>query len=368
MLDLPFHGCHVVTGGPGTGKTVMAVFRAWALATAGRKVALLTRSNLLHQYLGQTAPDLTEAVEVTTYHRWVRAFWRSCFRNDVPRVGEDHWTYDWGEMQRICLLEKTRWPAHLVIDEGQALPLGFYELCRFIGVEVTVFADENQRIDDEQSTLSEMCRTLALPDGPLTLRENRRNSRGIAELAYAYRTRARQCAPLPERVAPTPVLLKVSSVGEFLTGVAQYFRAHPRRTIGIICRTTHLLRSVHSELTHLGLAEHTQTYVHDDEYRNAMDFTRRHVRVVTTASMKGLEFDSVFVPDLDAYTEDPTGAESRLRFLVLCTRAREDLYLAFRGTQEPAVVADVPEALLERRDARRGPRHARHTGSPRGRR
>lgn len=64
--------------------------------------------------------------------------------------------------------------------------------------------------------------------------------------------------------------------------------------------------------------------------------------------MKGLEFDSVFVPDLDAYTEDPTSVEARLRFLVLCTRAREDLHFAHRGPQQPAILSDIPESLLVR--------------------
>ncbi|GAA3021844.1 hypothetical protein GCM10020229_36420 [Kitasatospora albolonga] len=43
----------------------------------------------------------------------------------------------------------------------------------------------------------------------------------------------------------------------------------------------------------------------------------------------------MFSFDLDSYTEDPTGVEARLRFLVLCTRAREDLHFAHRGTHEP---------------------------------
>ncbi|MFE2494891.1 AAA family ATPase [Streptomyces scopuliridis] len=348
VIDLPFHGSHVITGAPGAGKTVMAVYRAWALATAGRDVALFTRSNLLHQYLAQMTPDLTEALHVTTYHRWIRGFWRERFQTDPPQTDEGGWSYDWIEMQRDCILQKVRSTAHLVVDEGQNLPVSFYQLCRVLGVGVTVFADENQRIGDDQSTVSEIRRELAVQADPLVLRENHRNSREIAMLASEFRKGAWDEAPLPARVGRTPTLLKVPSLDNLLTGVSQYFNAYPERSIGIICRSTHLLRDIQSKLTHLELAKHTQAYVHDDRYRDTVDFSTRRIRIVSTASMKGLEFDSVFVPDLDAYTEDPTSVDARLRFFVLCTRAREDLHFAHRGPQEPAILSSIPESLLVR--------------------
>ncbi|MGW6769902.1 DNA helicase [Streptomyces sp. NPDC055037] len=348
VVDLPFHGNHVITGVPGAGKSVMAVYRAWALATAGRDVALFTRSNLLHQYLAQMAPDLTEALHVTTYHRWIRIFWRGRFRTDPPQIDENGWIYDWIEMQRNCLLRRVTSTAHLVIDEGQNLPVGFYQLCRVLGVSVTVCADENQRIGDDQSTVSEICRALAVQTDPLVLRENRRNSREIAMLASEFRVRTGDDVVFPTRAGRTPTVLKVPTLEYLLTGISLYFNAHPERSIGIICRSTRLLRDVQSGLTHLGLAKHTQAYAHDDRYRDTIDFSTQPIRIVSAASMKGLEFDSVFVPDLDAYAEDPTSVEARLLFFVLCTRAREDLHLAHRGDQEPAILSGIPESLLVR--------------------
>jgi superfamily I DNA/RNA helicase len=142
--------------------------------------------------------------------------------------------------------------------------------------------------------------------------------------------------------------MRVPSLDGLLTGIAQYFSAHQDRSIGIICRSVRMIREIQGGLASRGLAKKTQAYVFDDRYRNAMDFSTHPIRIVSTASMKGLEFDSVFVPDLDSYAEDPTGVEARLRFLVLCTRAREDLYFAHRGTHEPPITAAIPEALLAR--------------------
>ncbi|MFC0847506.1 DNA helicase [Streptomyces noboritoensis] len=348
VIDLPFRGSHVITGAPGGGKTVMAVYRAWALATAGRDVALFTRSNLLHQYLAQMAPDLTEALNVTTYHRWIREFWHRRFRTDPPTVDEDGWIYDWVEMQRECIVQRVGATAHLVIDEGQKLPVAFYRLCRLLGVGVTVCADANQPIGDDESTVSEICRALGLQADPLVLRDNHRTTREIAMLASEFREGTGDEIALPTRVGPTPTVRRVPSLKHFLAEVSRCFDAEPERSIGIICRSTHTLRDVQSELRRLGLSRHTQAYVHDDQYRSVINFSTRPIRIVSTASMKGLEFDSVFVPDLDAYTEDPTGVEARLRFLVMCTRAREDLHFAHRGPQEPAILSNIPESLLIR--------------------
>ncbi|MGW4374197.1 AAA family ATPase [Streptomyces albidoflavus] len=351
VVELPFHGCHVVTGSPGAGKTVMAVYRSWALATAGRDVTLLTRSNLLHQYLAQVAPALTEALKVTTYHQWIRDFWRERLQGEPPAVDEEGWEYDWVEMQRICIERTLRSTAHLVIDEGQNLPVDFYRLCTMLGIEVTVIADENQRLDVGHSTVADITRALVVQTAPLVLSENHRNSREIAMLASQFAERNDVAHPSQVRSGGTPTLLKVPSLPHLVTGVSHYFSAHPERSIGIICRSTRLLREIQNQLTRGGLADRTQAYVYGDPNRKIVDFSSRPIRLVSTASMKGLEFDSVFVPDLDAYTEDPTSVEARLRFLVLCTRARKDLHLALRGPHEPPIVSDIPESLLARYSA-----------------
>ncbi|GAA4795703.1 hypothetical protein GCM10023329_55490 [Streptomyces sanyensis] len=348
VVELPFRGSHVITGPPGGGKTVMAVYRAWALATAGREVVLLTRYNLLHQYIAQLAPELTGTPRVTTCARWLKALWREKFEREPPRSAEDERRYDWGEMQRSCVLRGVRVTTHLVVDEGQNLPLGFYRLCRVLGVDVTVFADEKQRIGTEETALSEVCRMLGTPDAPLELRHDHRNSREIAMLASEFHMENRTGLPLPTRSGSLPVVMRIPSLDGLLTGITQYFNAHQDRSIGIICRSARTIREIQGGLASRGLAKKTQAYIFDDRYRDTMDFSAHPIRIVSTVSMKGLEFDSVFVPDLDSYTEDPTGVEARLRFLVLCTRAREDLHFAHRGTHEPPITAAIPDALLAR--------------------
>ncbi len=286
-IDLPFRGNHVITGTPGGGKTVMAIYRAWALATAGRQVALVTRSRLLHQYLAQAAPDLTASVRVATYHRWFSEFWRSRFRCNPPVLDEEGWRFDWVEILRACIVNQVTSNVSLVIDEGQNLPVEFFRLVRILGIGITVFADDNQPIGEEQSTLSEICSALAVQENALLLRGNLRNSREIAMLASFFRKNVLGELPLPVRPGNTPTVGKVSSVKHLVAEISRYFGAHRNLTIGIICRSTRMLLEIQDELGRLGLAEQTQAYAHDDRWRSTVDFSTRPIRIVTTASMKG---------------------------------------------------------------------------------
>ena len=64
------------------------------------------------------------------------------------------------------------------------------------------------------------------------------------------------------------------------------------------------------------------------------------IDVTTVDAVKGLEFDYVVVPDVDA-TSYPAEAVARRRLYVACTRAAFQLYIAELGTPSPIVPAFV---------------------------
>ena len=43
--------------------------------------------------------------------------------------------------------------ADLIVDEGQDLALGFFRIVRSVAKNITVFADENQQLFDNNTTL-----------------------------------------------------------------------------------------------------------------------------------------------------------------------------------------------------------------------
>ena len=144
VLDLPVDGFHLITGPPGSGKSVMAVYRTESLANMGQPVILLQPGGELDWDPRQWGVDQTI---VSIWHSWFPRWFRGAYGEDPPRVSE--WGFDWDACSRIAGHN----PApeelipHLIVDEGQALPRGFYTFFLFVRGSMTVFCDDNQPPD-----------------------------------------------------------------------------------------------------------------------------------------------------------------------------------------------------------------------------
>ncbi|MGV9505321.1 DNA helicase [Streptomyces tendae] len=343
---LPFDGKHLVSGPPGSGKSLLAAQRAVMLSLTGPPVALLTRSNLLRQSLAATVHALAaptdRGVRVTTAHAWL-AQW---YDGKAPTTA-DGW-YDWSALFDRAADTGPVPDLTLVVDEGQDLPPEFYRLCRMLGARVTVFADECQRLTDTHSTLAEIAGRLgrcARHD----LDGNHRNTEQIASFAAHFRT-GPGTPLLPDRQGPSPRLHRFPERGaaDLLALLAE---RHPGDTIGVIVNSKHTQFSLLGSLSRRAPRMKPQLYTSEakgGQYRN-LDLARPGVVIVHRASAKGLGFDTVVVPDThtDAAT-DPTSAALRMTYYVLATRARRELHLGYEGTAEPPLLAQVGRGHLMR--------------------
>jgi len=346
---LPLDGRWLVTGPPGSGKTIMALYRVWTLSTAGREPVLLTHGRLLNQYCALGAQELGIEARVTTFHRWFHSFWRRIFGARPPTDGIDDWSYDWVTI--LTALNSRPELAlefqDLVVDEGQDLPPMFYLLCRVIAANVMVFADENQRLTERQSTLAEILSGLGSATGRHEVAVNHRNTREIALFARHFHCGSPDALPpLPGNHGQRPQLTSIPSLVECVAQLSAYSAVNPDEEIGLVLKRSDLQRWVQRRLYERNLPN-VQIYVSGDEGRSKVDFDRPGIRIVNAASMKGLEFDSLFVPDLEDYEADPTSASIRMLFYVMATRARRSLHLFYRGDRVPPILADVPGYLLD---------------------
>ncbi|WP_328976054.1 hypothetical protein [Streptomyces canus] len=334
---LPLTGHHVVSGPPGSGKSLLAAHRAVHLALTGRPTLLLSRSNLLRQLLRDTLQGLTvpgAPAEAATVHGWIQRR----FGHDAPRT-EDGW-FDWtaltGRAAETLGRDEAATP-HLVVDEGQDLPPGFYRLARIAAASVTVFADECQRLTETNSTLTEITDALGRSTGRAEVGGNHRNTREIAALAEQFRIGGTRPS-LPFRSGPVPIVRHYSGDKDLAADIATMAAGQPRHRIGVIVNSLRTASELMRRLERAGLAHEPQLYssaASAGRYRD-LDLTRPGVVLVHRASAKGLDFDTVVIADAESDSAtDPTAATLRMAYYVMITRARERLVLGWQGSRMP---------------------------------
>lgn len=345
LADLPFDGNHLVSGPPGSGKSLLAVQRAVMLALTGTPAVLLTYSNLLRQSLAGAVHALgpkDRSVRVSTVHAWLNDW----YGGQAPRT-DDGW-FDWLTLYERAAETGPVPGLTLVVDEGQDLPPEFYRLCRLLGARTTVFADECQRLTHTNSTLAEIADRL----GRCTRHEldgNHRNTQQIASFASHFHTGTGQPL-LPGREGPSPRLHRLPPRGavDLLILLAE---RRPQDSIGVIVSSKHTQFSLLGSLERRARRLKPQLYTSDargGRYRT-LDLGRPGIVLVHRASTKGLGFDTVVLPDThtDA-AADPTAAALRMTYYVLATRARRELHLAYEGDTEPPLLAQVGHGELLR--------------------
>jgi DNA helicase IV len=349
IYNLPLDGNYLVSGPPGTGKSVMALYRAEALTIDDRSPAILMFNQVLKQYTQRHAQSLDLADNVETFHRWVYGFWKRTYGGNPPKLGTDSWAYDWTAILSRFMQEPPERGslADLLVDEGQDLPTAFYGLTRWLAANMTVFADENQQLHDHNSTLEEISKSIMAADH-LHLRRNYRNSVEIARLARHFYCGSPTGLPEPPTRSwrPGPQLRTTESLIELVEIIARYARAHGNLRIGVTCRTADLQKKLFNRLNTRHVP--VQAYISGDKNHKTLDFTVPGVKIINYRSLKGLQFDTLFVPELQLESGDPTSATVRMLFYVVFSRARNELYLSYTGTTEPAVVADIPHDVLAR--------------------
>ncbi|MEU3169395.1 ATP-binding domain-containing protein [Streptosporangium sp. NPDC006930] len=345
MIDLPAVGRFLISGPAGSGKTIMALYRVWTLVMQGRKPVLMTYSRPLKNYCLIAASRLELDSTVMTFHEWFSGYWKKRFNQRPPR-GIEEFTFDWSAI----LLELGR-AGHpeveiedLVIDEGQDLPHEFYLVSTILAENVTVFADENQRISDSQSTLKEIKSFLG--DGTVhhSVSSNSRNTMEIARLAEIF---VDENLSLPTRRGKHPELHWYSTTKEIIDRIVKYIKENPGYEVAVTAQHQQTIKGLWMELDRRKVSS-AQIYVRNGSAPAKIDFAKRGIKILTSKSMKGLEFDAVFVTDIETYSTDAADHAARMQMYVLTTRAREELHLFYRGSAEPSIVSRIPHTTLRR--------------------
>lgn len=351
IYNLGLDGNHLVSGPPGTGKSVMALYRAQVLTFDDRDPDVLMYSNVLRQYTASAAAEVGIDGRVSTFHSWFSAFWQKHYGKKPPTHAGDSYSYDWDEVPQHFLKKMPDIGTldDLLVDEGQDLPLGFYRMTRFLAKNITVFADENQQLFEQNTTLKEIASAIGA-DECLDLKRNYRNSAEIAAVARTYYVGTPTGVPdPPTRHGDKPTLRRYEQTEDFVDFVVRYASGRTNLNLGIACPDAATQKRLLRLLEVRKPAIPVQAYISSDRSRKVLDFEKPAITLVHYRSLKGLEFDTLFVPELQRAPVDATSASIRMMFYVVMSRARDELHLSWSGASDvPPIVAHLGESVSRR--------------------
>ncbi len=363
-LALPMEEQHLIVGGPGTGKSVVALLRARRLAQNDKTCHTLVYNHLLdHSNRHLFGSDQT--FSTSTWESWFRSIYKEIFGRRVPTRAPDkprgYRSIDWNAVeQQVQSLDdvQDQRDEFLIIDEGQDMPSAFYRTLIGLGFEnFYVAADQNQQIHpDKCSSRQDIENTLAIePGDTLELKTNYRNTRPVALLARHFYpgdpASPRPDLPAPAPAAATPGLLTYGtantvSLTRSADSILQLSDRNPRRLIAIITPDNKVREKFNDALlcANPELDNGTppiRTFA-SGQREGLPDFEQGGIMVINAQSCKGLEFDTVILADIDEHQPKHDAHALKARFYVMAARAREQLMLLRTGNICPVVDGLLP--------------------------
>ncbi|MBX3007655.1 MAG: AAA family ATPase [Melioribacteraceae bacterium] len=364
---LPLTGQHLITGGPGTGKSVVALMRVLRMAKESPDYIFLVYNHVLNSATKQLA---NQKINSKTYLSWFYSlYYMRMGGQNIPERQKQKPDYN----TIIAFIQNDRKKREgkgekiipsttsIVIDEGQDMNPLFYRTLIEDGFEnFFVVADQNQQITEENSSIRELKEELATE--PIELDENFRNTFDIARLSHHFFTDPTTPKPnLPshnKKSAHVPLLLNYKNFNNIIERILREYDSNPNYLIGVFCPNSQILFKYRDALISPNTNQFDNPppkvsyYINNKNGANVeIDFTESGIVLLNDKSVKGTEFDSVFIVDIDQFPYYLTIDESKKkRFYVMISRARQSLFIVKNGLINSDIVNILPndENLLKR--------------------
>jgi len=367
---LPMVGHHLIVGGPGTGKSILALLRARRLAQEGTKYVFLVYNQLLNESSKQL---LNGQLVSKQWQSWFMNFYSGVFGESIPRLppkGKSTWKeIDWQNvLEKISDIDPEERDLSLVVDEGQDMPPEFYRALVNLGFQnYFVMADQNQSLQDGlNSSRRDIANSLAIKDQKddtdvIELKNNYRNKYSVARLAREFYTGDPASPPpdlpsMPIKPVKIPLCYEydIQDFDGLIRRILKTADRDPSKLIGILTYNNDDRDKYYNGLLNCNVRLDNQkpsVNTYSNGHKNAVSFDEGGILVINAQACKGLEFDIVFIADINHFVCNERNKDNTKRlFYVMVARAIDRVILlkqrGFHCPIEDILPADV--SILER--------------------
>lgn len=349
-IRLPDKGQHLVFGGPGTGKSVVALIRMQKNSALNNTTFLTYNHVLNHANKALVGNQLDE--NMNTALSWLyQLHWKLSDNEYMPQTKNYQPNYeilcDKFDRYKVDMRD-----LGLIIDEGQDLPVLWYEAVQKLNIQnFFIVADQNQQITTENSNHDELQDVLGLNKEQIVyLKENWRNTTPIAAFAnYFYTDKASPLPTVPNKPSTyIPILYEFSLLNDAIDLVWKAYQRDSSKLIGVIVCTDSKRIDWYNKLS--AKADKNKlsdkiisTYEHNQADKVNINFAEGGFVILNDKSVKGIEFDEVYII-LDGFPTSNSDVDYlKKRMYVMATRARERLFLLKNSIQASLLEKILPE-------------------------
>lgn len=361
-------GISLIVGPPGTGKTVIGMWRALELSQREAvHFVCYNRALMAHSKSWCKAESRFKKVKISTVHAFANQLAFDSL--DRPKFGGRNKTPPWPVLPDAESQFDVDWKkfivelkndgrkvdlGHLIMDEGQDFPADFHF---FLGAlihfgflkSITVMADENQRIGKKNASIIQIREQLisasAINEGALfeaELTENFRNTVQIATVASKFYVGLESGIPqLPRRKGPEPLVNHIPSNDKLAALIANHAVNNRSKSFLVICPDHAvggpLRNKIFEEMKDRGVSNPvvTRFVSGDKEWGNGENLRvgeQGVIAVVHPASMKGLEADVCILAGIELFRQGNDDHDVEFMNLYVATsRARSELHMYYAG-------------------------------------
>ncbi|MCK5111857.1 MAG: AAA family ATPase [Arcobacteraceae bacterium] len=358
VLRLPEKGQFLVVGGPGTGKSVVSLLRALKFHKNNDYI-FLTFNHVLKSASNQVDfnqskdSDNRIILKSWTLQSWFYKLQYKLTKEWMPELEPHKPNYD-EVIKRFEDLKIDSRSLHIIIDEGQDMPPKFYESLMHCGYEnFFIVADQNQQITDDCSSRQELADLLGVEQKDIIeLTENHRNSHPIALFAQHFFTDP--SSPLPElppkskSLLGTPILYEYTDYNDCAKLILREADKDDRNLIGVVVANDDKRNNYAKTLESIDIKLDNpkpiiSTYSNRNNENVNIDFSNGGIVILNDKSIKGLEFDIVFIiiDGFNIYNNDIDSMKKR--FYVMSSRAIKKLVFFKSENYNGGIESILPE-------------------------